>query len=142
MIEIKIKTDNFVEKSLRKESSELSRNLQGAIKRATFLVQATLTRNIQRGSKTGREYNRRGITHRASAPGEYPASDTGRLAGSIRSEFDRLTGIVGSDLIYAGYLWEPADESRKRKGLDDAYKEVEDKISLLIDKAIRDAFEI
>lgn len=32
--------------------------------------------------KTGRIYKRRGVEHQASAPGEAPASDTGRLVNS------------------------------------------------------------
>jgi hypothetical protein len=35
------------------------------------------------GEKTGRIYKRRSIVHQASAPGEAPASDTGRLVNSI-----------------------------------------------------------
>lgn len=39
--------------------------------------------SIANGQKTGRVYRRRTVTHRASAPGEAPASDTGRLVNSI-----------------------------------------------------------
>lgn len=45
------------------------------------------------------------LTHQASAPGQAPMSDTGRLASSI--EFDQigpLTATVGSNLIYAKWL--------------------------------------
>ncbi len=40
-------------------------------------------RSIMQGTKSGRLYTRRSVTHRASAPGQPPASDTGRLANSI-----------------------------------------------------------
>ena len=43
---------------------------------------------IMDGKKTGRIYRRRGVEHQASAPGEAPASDTGRLVQSAHSEFD------------------------------------------------------
>lgn len=43
---------------------------------------------IMDGQKTGRIYRRRGVEHQASAPGEAPASDTGRLVQSAHSEFD------------------------------------------------------
>jgi HK97 gp10 family phage protein len=39
---------------------------------------------VLRGTKSGRRYRRRGVIHQASAPGEAPASDTGRLVQSIR----------------------------------------------------------
>ena len=41
--------------------------------------------SILSGQKSGRLYHRRTVTHRASAPGEAPASDTGRLVNSINS---------------------------------------------------------
>ncbi len=47
-----------------------------------YAVQTRGTELIQNPPKTGRIYARRGIRHQASAPGEAPATDTGRLAGS------------------------------------------------------------
>ncbi len=47
-----------------------------------YAVQSRGTELIQNPPKTGRIYARRGVRHQASAPGEAPASDTGRLAGS------------------------------------------------------------
>lgn len=37
--------------------------------------------------KTGRTYRRRGTIHQASAPGEPPASDTGRLVNAITTDY-------------------------------------------------------
>lgn len=55
------------------------------------------------GQKTGRVYRRRGVTHQASAPGEAPASDTGRLVQSGRTEYQPadLTGEVIWSTDYA-----------------------------------------
>lgn len=58
---------------------------------------------IQGGPKTGRVYG----NHQASAPGQYPASDTGRLAGSIRMELPQagnMTGRVGTAVAYGPML--------------------------------------
>jgi phage gpG-like protein len=62
---------------------------------------------IQRGPKSGRVYGKRG--HRASAPGEYPASDTGRLASSVTmilpaAVAPKVTAVVGTDVMYGKYL--------------------------------------
>lgn len=38
---------------------------------------------IQGGSRSGRTYRRRSIKHKASAPGEFPKTDTGALVSSI-----------------------------------------------------------
>jgi HK97 gp10 family phage protein len=68
--------------------------------------------------KTGRLYWRRGVSktsgtgrsfsggHRASAPGEPPASDTGRLVNSITTSYDfnELSGTVRARTEYAAYL--------------------------------------
>lgn len=58
---------------------------------------------IQGGPKSGRTYG----NHTASAPGQYPASDTGRLAGSVRMELPQqgnVTGRVGTAVAYGPML--------------------------------------
>lgn len=61
---------------------------------------------IQSGPKTGRIYRRRSVEHQASAPGESPASDTGALVQSGRTEFDmnNLMGTVIFSTAYAAAL--------------------------------------
>lgn len=44
-------------------------------------------------------------THQASAPGEYPAIDTGALINSVQSEMETdLVGVVYTNSNYAMYL--------------------------------------
>lgn len=79
-----------------------------AVVQATALkVEGTAKERIQRGPKTGRVYPRgKGRVHRASAPGESPATDTGTLASRIYSEL-RASGheaTVYGAVSYAGYL--------------------------------------
>lgn len=62
---------------------------------------------IQQGPKTGRTYARDNVVHTASAPGQYPASDTGRLATSVRMEMPQagnLVGRVGTAVAYGPML--------------------------------------
>ena len=59
---------------------------------------------ISGGAKTGRTYRRGNVTHIASAPGQYPASDTGRLAGSIKAIISGTTAIVGTNVAYGPML--------------------------------------
>lgn len=70
------------------------------------LVKATAIEKIQSGSKTGIVYRRRGIEHVASAPGEPPASDSGRLVQSSRTELDEAntSGQVIFATAYAAAL--------------------------------------
>lgn len=61
--------------------------MKGVIK-GTEIVSEDGSRRILEGPKSGRVYVRRGVSHTASAPGEAPASDTGRLAQSRKTFFD------------------------------------------------------
>lgn len=76
----------------------------------TLDVHRRAVRGVQRGPASGRVYEkyRPKRTHRASAPGEYPATDTGRLAASIQMEPPtnkaKPVGVVGSNLHYAKHL--------------------------------------
>ncbi len=49
---------------------------------AIGIVENEAVRLILSGDKTGVVYRRRGVEHQSSAPGEAPASDTGRLVAS------------------------------------------------------------
>lgn len=73
------------------------------VMRGTESVKQGMVERIQNPPKTGRVYRRNGVEHQASAPGESPASDTGRLAGSIRTNYDHanLTGYVNVATEYA-----------------------------------------
>lgn len=68
-------------------------------------LRANIVKSIARGPKTGQVYRRGNVTHQASAPGQAPATDTGRLVNNIY--FERLgatTAAVGSTLVYAEHL--------------------------------------
>lgn len=69
-------------------------------------ISTSVKNAIAKGSPAGRQYKRgKRAVHTASAPGQAPASDTGRLVGSIyTTETGRLEATVGSPLAYAYYL--------------------------------------
>ena len=60
--------------------------------------------SISRGTKTGKQYKRGKKMHRASAPGEAPARDGGRLESSIVADITGLTAEVSTNLQYAAPL--------------------------------------
>jgi hypothetical protein len=83
---------------------------------------------VSRGGGSGRVY-RRGTRrqHRASAPSEYPATDTGRLVNSIAYQMHGpREGSLFSDLEYARHLTEGAANMAARRMLKDALTEVLD----------------
>ena len=95
-------------KALTDQLIALGADADDVIEGAIFDL-ANETRNlavagISGGSKTGRTYRRGNVTHIASAPGQYPASDTGRLAGSIKAIISGTTAIVGTNVVYGPML--------------------------------------
>lgn len=96
-----------------------------AIRVGATLIENDAKQAVARGPKTGRVYEyryktnratggifpseKRGTPHQASAPGEAPATDTGRLLNSIvsdavRSEKFGVVGFVDARTDYATYL--------------------------------------
>lgn len=72
--------------------------MQGVVQ-AIGIVEQHAVHLLTNPPKTGRVYRRRGVSHQASAPGEAPASDTGRLVGSRRIVFDQAN--IRARLIFA-----------------------------------------
>lgn len=77
--------------------------------RTALAIESEAKRRIQRAPATGAYYTRGGVTHQASAAGEYPKTDTGNLFASIgaiqqRPENGLDVWLVGSPLVYGEYL--------------------------------------
>lgn len=91
-------------------------------------VQRNATRifrnGMLRGPHTGRIYARRGgRRHQASAPGEFPAKDTGRLVASLKGRSNPREATVGTNMHYAKYLREGTRMMARRKMSDNAMQE-------------------
>lgn len=81
--------------------------VQRGVINGTELVRTTMVEKIQSGNKSGRVYTRGGVTHQASAPGEAPASNSGRLVQSIQTSYEFtivLKGTVNASTEYAAPL--------------------------------------
>ena len=99
---------------LRQQLQQIPKAVHSGLVRAIATSALSLDKSmkemIQRGPKTGRVYKRGNVLHRASAPGEPPASDTGRLASSISPQFhdNGLRATIGvhevSRVRYATFL--------------------------------------
>lgn len=88
---------------LAKASELIYQRAKNEIEKALYAsakkVESDAKRSILDGNKTGRVYKRGNVTHRASAPGEAPASDTGRLVNSFFTGLNRVTGGLSSFIV-------------------------------------------
>ena len=73
-------------KALEKVKEDLEKDMKEILLGGGQLIRGEAVRSIQQGSKSGKTYKRYNPTrtHKASAPGEAPASDTGFLVSNIR----------------------------------------------------------
>lgn len=114
-LRIDLEGDERLIRQLLQLQGRARREARGALNQALGLVRDRAIEGLNSPPKTGRLYKRGGRVHRASAMGEYPASDTGNLARSISTELDQafeagldeglgegaLVGEVMADAEYA-----------------------------------------
>lgn len=111
--------------------------------RGTESVKTRMVERIQQPPKTGRIYKRNTVEHQASAPGESPASDTGRLAQSVTTSYDpsRIAGYVNVSTEYAAALEfgtpRIAPRPYARVSLAEKAKEIQDDIAREIAGALK-----
>ena len=107
-VEIKIDSKSIkgVQEALDKYGQEAVKGLSDVVRATAFELAGNIVKGIQRGPRTGRVYESYSPqrTHQASAPGEAPKTDTGRLASSVDFEFKGLSAQVFSSVMYAVYL--------------------------------------
>ena len=106
-VTIRLEGSDQLQRQLRRLSDDLREEAGRTVLATAIEMRADIVTSIQRGPASGRTYKKSNPTrtHTASAPGQPPMSDTGRLANSIT--FDRvgdLTATVGSNLNYAPWL--------------------------------------
>lgn len=121
-----------------KPEERLQKAIQAGLAAWGLLVTARAKELILSGPKTGKVYG----SHRASAPGEPPASDTGRLVSSIRWEFtgSRLAIRVIAGTEYAAYLEFGTSIMASRPFLRRAILETEEQGKRLIDAEVFKSF--
>lgn len=93
--------------ALRRASQDIRQRAKAVVIDTAFELRGNIVKSIERGPASGRTYQKYNPrrTHRASAPGQPPMNDTGRLAGSIYFDtLGELTAVVGSKLQYAVHL--------------------------------------
>lgn len=104
---------------LRMLEQQVQQALDATMKGCAQIVANDAKTRVARGPKTGRVYTTRFLTnrttgrifpteervpHQASAPGEAPATDSGKLVGSIVADAKGGRGIVEARSAYAIHL--------------------------------------
>lgn len=92
--------------NIRKFGVQADQALSQIVMATAQNIRTRAIRSIQGGPKTGKAYEKYAPrrTHRASSPGQAPATDTGRLASSIMADITGLTAEVSANVQYAAPL--------------------------------------
>ena len=111
------------------------------------LLQTAIRKNIAKGSRTGRRYKKKSVIHQASAPGEYPKTDTGELVSSIYDSVSsaEMQFVVGSGKKYARHLEFGTSKMQARPFMVRTFKEnqknIINGISQVIAKNVTESIE-
>lgn len=131
--------------SLTEKLSAISKGLDAETKKALYLsglkIEEHAKRSIAGGGKTGKVYRRGKVTHVASAPGEAPATDTGRLVNSIHIEAvdngDAVKVSAGSGVVkYAAMLEFGTSRMEARPFMGPALAKAKPEIEALMKRAV------
>ena len=141
-------TADALVKALDAVPAKTERVVRAVVRATAMRVEGTAKERIQRPPKTGRlyrTYNKRKL-HRASAPGESPATDSGTLASRVFHEVQAggFEASVFSDVSYAGYLefGAPRAKLAPRPYLAPALREHADNFLRDLDLAVAGALDL
>lgn len=103
-MDFSVKVDGLdkIQKASDRVKTEVVKELQKALYASALKVQREAQDSIRKGQKSGRIYKRGDKIHRASAPGEAPASDTGRLVNSITAHLNKISMNKLESFVVAG----------------------------------------
>ncbi len=112
MAKMRAKVENVrnVQKELEEKAPQLQAAFSVVVGRAALRISSRIVNTLNKGSRTGREYRKRGgVPHVASAPTEPPKSDTGFLASTVRPTAVKEEGAIVSstvaiDAVYSEWL--------------------------------------
>lgn len=109
---------------------------QSFLRRIASTAEAEFKQGIA-SPKHGRLYRRRGRSHRASAPGEFPAKDSGAHVATVSSRANTSEAVVGSGMFYARYLRDGTRKMAKRKMSKEALRQAMDKDAVGVGRFVR-----
>jgi hypothetical protein len=105
------------------------------------VVQATAKIMLQKGTRTGRLYQRGKKKRRASAAYEPPKTQTGRLVNSIHIHRRVLETDIGSDVVYSSLLESGTKHMLPRPWLAPSLNSSKSEIDRHLQKALKLTFK-
>ena len=130
-------------KALEKVKEDLENNMQEILLGGGQLIRGEAIRSIQSGAKSGKTYKRYNPTrtHKASAPGEAPASDTGFLVSNIRVKEQKDVVQVRSEASYSKFLEYGTSKMLARPFLFPAMEKSKPKIAQVILQKVKQSLD-
>ena len=130
-------------KALEKVKEDLEKDMKEILLGGGQLIRGEAVRSIQQGSKSGKTYKRYNPTrtHKASAPGEAPASDTGFLVSNIRVKDQKDLVQVRSEASYSKFLEYGTSKMLARPFLFPAFEKSKPKIAEVIFRKIKQSLD-
>lgn len=135
--------DAFASK-ISRASVSAQQDVQRAVNKAGQLVRSEAVKEISKGSRSGKQYKRGNKYHVASAPGEFPKTDTGDLVSNITVEPDGPLSITVGSRVQApqGYWLETKESSQGgRPWLGPIIRKRQKSIFDLVQRAVKKAIE-
>jgi len=145
-MKIELTGANEVLAELKTRQAKIEAGLATAVQLAAQDVRNECVRTIQTGSRTGKIYTRNGRKHQASAEGEPPKTDTGRLVNSLAfrmlGKLTAVAGAIAGNSIVAEYAAALEFGTRKmaaRPFLVKAVEKITPRFRDRVQKAVEDA---
>lgn len=141
-VTLRIEGADALSRAIARLDREAQKEVKKAIDATGLSLRGSVVKKYQRGPATGQIYEKYSPrrTHQASAPGEAPATDTGRLANSVTVEdIGPLTIEVGTDVEYGPWLEFGTRTIEPRPNWVPSVQEEEPKYVKRIEAAIRRA---
>lgn len=115
-----------LERFLKDMPKQYMKRLDNVLSDMAVETRSNAVLGIQRGARTGRTYNRNGKSHKASAPNEFPKSDTGNIVNNITVKREGnahyTTGSRASGAPYGFWLEFGTRHMAKRPWLEPSFK--------------------
>ena len=106
MTSVRLTGTKELKETLRRLGVNADKELSDAVRMTAQAIRNNAIKSIARGTKSGDVYEKTNPrrTHTASGAGESPATDTGRLVGSIRADIAGKDASVSANTTYAAAL--------------------------------------